>query len=89
LTGYARYLDRGAKPEFFGITKTKAKLASLEEKRRRRKYVRQIFGEPFEPNAAGLSEAIERTLEKPKARASESQGVGLGYPRSSAFRRRR
>jgi hypothetical protein len=62
LTGYARYLDRGGKPEFFGITRTTSDLDDLTPARTERKYVFAIHGRPFEPTVQGLMVAIDKLL---------------------------
>jgi hypothetical protein len=59
LTGYARYLDRGGKPEFFGITRTTSKLAELQPTKRETGFVHRVFGRPFAPSRQGLIDAID------------------------------
>lgn len=85
LTGYARYLHRGGKPEFFGIIRTASKFDSLGTRRSERKFVHGIDGESFEPTPAGLTETIEGLLVRCEAkpdRHSPSMAVGLRLARS-------
>lgn len=62
ITGYARYLARGGKPEFFGITRTTSIFSELKPTKKDVRYVKNIVGRPFEPNQAGLARALEEIL---------------------------
>lgn len=61
LVGYARYLARGAKPEFFGISRT---LSRRDEMRPRpsERFVSGIRGLAFMPSRSGLAAVIDRLL---------------------------
>lgn len=65
LTGYARYLDRGGKPEFFGITRTTSQIDELRPTKRDKDRVHQIYRHPFQPTVAGLAATIEALLAGP------------------------
>lgn len=64
LTGYARYLARGGKPEFFGITRTSAALAALKPTRADRRYVSGIWGRPYVPTRDGLIKVLDQLLDE-------------------------
>jgi hypothetical protein len=85
LTGYARYLHRGGKPEFFGIIRTTSSFEALGARHSERKFVHRIYREPFEGTAAGLVAAIARLIDLCEAepdRYSPSMAVGLRLARS-------
>ncbi|HEX8126802.1 MAG TPA: hypothetical protein VF548_14600 [Allosphingosinicella sp.] len=85
LTGYARYLHRGGKPEFFGIIRTASDFDSLGTSRSERKFVHRIHEKAFEPTPAGLIDAIEKLAlecESEPDRYSPSMAVGLRLARS-------
>jgi hypothetical protein len=62
ITGHARYLSRGGKPEFYGITRSVSRLEDLHPAKQERGYVHRVYGRGFEPGAQGLAAAIERLL---------------------------
>ncbi|MDP9591324.1 UNVERIFIED_ORG: hypothetical protein J2W19_003900 [Shinella zoogloeoides] len=64
LTGYARYLARGGKPEFFGITRSRSTLAQLKPTRPDKRFVANIRGIPFLPSSAGLIDVIDSLLKE-------------------------
>ncbi|SSC72752.1 unnamed protein product [Ciceribacter sp. T2.26MG-112.2] len=64
LTGYARYLVRGGKPEFFGISRTTSNLAELKPTRPDIRFVSGIRGRAFEASNEGLIRALEQLLEE-------------------------
>ncbi|MEO9339327.1 hypothetical protein ABFT80_18065 [Mesorhizobium sp. SB112] len=66
LTGYARYLARGGKPEFFGISRTSAYLNQLQPTKADMRFVSGIWGRPFEPSPQGLLSTIEALLSEGK-----------------------
>ncbi|WP_313522552.1 hypothetical protein [Shinella sp.] len=63
LTGYARYLARGGKPEFFGITRTRSTLSQLKPTRPDKRFVANIRGIPFSPSNEGLLDVIASLLD--------------------------
>lgn len=79
LTGYARYLDRGAKPEFYGITRTISELDELHAGKNEADFVHQIYGRPFQPSAAGLTAVIDTLLAEGAQNASLSLIVCLRF----------
>lgn len=84
LTGYARYLHRGGKPEFFGITRTASLFDDLHARPSELKFVHRIYGRTFDPTPAGLLEAIDaliRDCESAPDRHSPSMAVGLHLAR--------
>jgi hypothetical protein len=85
LTGYARYLHRGGKPEFFGITRTASHFDALEPQPSELKFVHRIDELAFEPTPAGLIEVIEKLIGRCEAKPdqfSPSMTVGLRLARS-------
>lgn len=64
LTGYARYLARGGKPEFFGISRTTSTLSSLKATGAEKRYVSGIWGRPFTPTKEGLLQVIDQLLDE-------------------------
>lgn len=85
LTGYARYLHRGGKPEFFGIIRTTASFDALGTRHSERKFVHRIYRQPFERTADGLVQAIASLIglcEAEPDRYSPSMAVGLRLARS-------
>lgn len=63
LTGYARFLLRGGKPEFFGIARSTTRSEDMERTAAEQHYVRGLASEPFDPGAAGLIAAIDRMFD--------------------------
>lgn len=62
LTGHARFLLRGGKPEFFGISRSITSCRQMAHGAGEERYVTGIEAEPFEPGAVGLMAAIDRLL---------------------------
>lgn len=90
LTGYARYLDRGGKPEFYGITRTTSELDELRAGKHEADFVHQIYGRPFQPNAAGLTAVLDTLLaeaETPAQNFSLSMIVCLRFAKDYLARR--
>ena len=56
LTGFARFVDRGGKPEFFGIVRTASKIRDLGPMRGER-YVDGIYSLEVSPTPQGLIKA--------------------------------
>ena len=89
LTGYARYLHRGGKPEFFGITRTVSRFDDLEAKPSELKFVHRIYAQAFDPTPAGLQGAIEALIGRCEGgpdQYSPSMAVGLHLARSHVER---
>lgn len=63
LTGYARYLLRGGKPEFFGISRSITSRRKLRRGTQESRYVKAIEPIGFDPHAPGLIDTIDRLLE--------------------------
>jgi hypothetical protein len=88
LTGFARYLDRGGKPEFFGIVRTASKLSELRPSGGER-FVHGIYSVEFAPTRHGLIEGIDELLGRWNSMDypySPSMKVGLRLARSHVER---
>lgn len=62
LTGYARYLLRGGKPEFFGISRSTTRFDDMQRTAAEQHYVKGLASEQCDPGVAGLVAAIDRLL---------------------------
>lgn len=80
LTGFARYVHRGGKPEFFGLSCSSSDSRSLAPARHEEKYVHRIFFEPYEPTVEGLAAALGALRDRiTESRASISMLAGIEF----------
>ena len=89
LIGHARYLHRGGKPEFFGITRTVSLFDELRARPSELRFVDRIYEQAFEPSPAGLLASIDlliRRCEADPARHSPSMTVCLHLARAHVER---
>lgn len=80
LTGYCRFLHRGAKPEFFGVTWTPTPYADLRIALREKAFVDSMEPVSFEPTSAGLCKVVGQLLKRyATGGASVSMIAGLRF----------
>lgn len=87
LTGYARFLARGGKPEFFGISRSSTVRSAMKPGKADLTFVSGIRGIPFQATPHGLISVIDQLLGEGTARRrySPSMIVCLRLARNLLF----